>query len=516
MSFTESLEEIVKANASGLLAAHPTWGRVRLGDACEILNGFAFKSQYFNQSEGTPLIRIRDVLRGETETLYNGDYDSTYVVEPGDLVVGMDGDFNCALWGGRTALLNQRVCRLRPDEHVLSLRFLAYVLQGYLDAINAKTSAITVKHLSSRTLADVPLPLPPRQMQTRIADRLDELLSDLRAASDGLERVQRNLTRYRASVLQAAVEGRLVPTDAELARAEGRDYEPASELLERILAERRRRWEEAELEKLKAKGKTPKDDRWKKKYKEPVAPDTTELPELPEGWCWASADQLCSLITDGEHITPERSGEGVLLLSARNVQNGYLSLDVVDYIPEYEYERIATRLEVTAGDVLLSCSGTVGRSCTVPRGLRFALVRSVAVLRPVVKMDRFLTLSLRSPLLQGQIARRKTQTAQANIFQGKIKQLVFALPPSEEQQRIEEEVQDLLERSEHAAGELATSHARCSRLRASILAWAFEGKLVDQDPDDEPAAVLLERIRKSREADGGKTTAPRRARRKKR
>ena len=92
-----------------------------------------------------------------------------------------------------------------------------------------------------------------------------------------LERVQRNLKRYRASVLKAAVEGRLVPTEAELARAEGRDYEPASVLLERILAERRRRWQEAG-----GRGK----------YQEPVAPDTTDLPELPEGWCWATMDQV--------------------------------------------------------------------------------------------------------------------------------------------------------------------------------------------------------------------------------
>ena len=93
-------------------------------------------------------------------------------------------------------------------------------------------------------------------------------------------------------MLKAAVEGRLVPTEASLARAEKRDYEPAEVLLARILKERRRRWEEAELAKLKAAGKTPKDDKWKAKYEEPVAPDTSTLPELPEGWCWAASTNL--------------------------------------------------------------------------------------------------------------------------------------------------------------------------------------------------------------------------------
>ncbi len=97
-------------------------------------------------------------------------------------------------------------------------------------------------------------------------------------------------------MLKAAVEGRLVPTEAELAREEGRDYEPADELLERILVERRKRWEEAELESMRAKGKEPKDDRWKAKYKEPAAPDTSELPELPEGWCWATRRPAWPLI----------------------------------------------------------------------------------------------------------------------------------------------------------------------------------------------------------------------------
>jgi type I restriction enzyme S subunit len=134
--------------------------------------------------------------------------------------------------------------------------------------------------------------LPPLPEQHRIVEAIESYFTRLDDAVATLERVRRNLKRYRASVLKAAVEGRLVPTEAELARAEGRDYEPASVLLERILTERRRRWEEAELAKMKAKGKEPKDDKWKAKYVKPVAPDTSALPVLPEGWCWTTIDQL--------------------------------------------------------------------------------------------------------------------------------------------------------------------------------------------------------------------------------
>ena len=149
------------------------------------------------------------------------------------------------------------------------------------------------RHQHSNNSWHSPVPSLRPTEQRRIVEAIESYFTRLDDAVATLERVQRNLKRYRASVLKAAVEGRLVPTEAELARAEGRDYEPASALLERILAERRRRWHEAG-----GRGK----------YQEPVAPDTTDLPELPEGWCWASVDgcRRCSLATAGSPV-PDRS-----------------------------------------------------------------------------------------------------------------------------------------------------------------------------------------------------------------
>src|SRR5215813_2660386 len=146
MSFTASLADLVRANSNGLLAKHVSWTRVRLGDVSEILNGFAFPSSRFNKVHGFPLLRIRDIVGSSTETHYSGDFDPLYLVNPGDLVVGMDGDFNSALWKGKPALLNQRVCKLAVDGHFYDLKFLSYLLPGYLSEINHATSSITVKH----------------------------------------------------------------------------------------------------------------------------------------------------------------------------------------------------------------------------------------------------------------------------------------------------------------------------------------------------------------------------------
>ena len=299
------------------------------------------------------------------------------------------------------------------------------------------------------------VPLPPTEQQDEIVAEVEKQFSRLDEAVANLQRVKANLKRYKASVLKDAVEGRLVPTEAELARREGRTFETGEHLLQRILEARRARWT--------GRGK----------FKEPLPPDSAGFNSLPAGWVWASGDQLTSVITDGEHITPRRTSEGVLLLSARNVLNGRLALDDVDYVPEEEYQRIAKRIAIQAGDVLLSCSGTVGRSCVVPAGLRFTLVRSVAILRPVVMLAEFMTYNLQSPLGQSQIDDRKTQTAQANLFQGKIRQLVFALPPLAEQTRIVAEVDRRLSIIREVEAEVDANLQRARALRQATLARAF-------------------------------------------
>ena len=170
-------------------------------------------------------------------------------------------------------------------------RFLAYFLQrdavrdfGTLHASGVGGSLMRVK---ASTFADFPILLAPRNEQTRIADVLDELLKGMDAGVTTLQRCQEKLGRYRASVLKAAVEGELTAAWRE----QHPDVEPASELLQRILAERRRRWEQEQLHAYAEKGKAPPKN-WRAKYKEPISPDADGLPALPRGWCWATLDQL--------------------------------------------------------------------------------------------------------------------------------------------------------------------------------------------------------------------------------
>ncbi len=205
MTLTTTPAEIVaRAEAAnpGLLAREPSWPRVEVGELVRVVNGAPFSSRLFNtQGRGEPLIRIRDVGSTGSATFYDGPFEDSMRVEAGDLIVGMDGDFRLARWAGPPALLNQRVCKLDVMSPQLDPRWLLHCLPGYLDAIWAETSSVTVKHLSSRTIAQVPLPLPPLEEQRRIVDLLEDHLSRLEAAMASVLRARRRLDSLEQSVL---------------------------------------------------------------------------------------------------------------------------------------------------------------------------------------------------------------------------------------------------------------------------------------------------------------------------
>lgn len=151
---------------------HPT---VSLGQLAEITSGFAFKSELFNTSgEGLPLVRIRDVVDGKSDTYYSGEYKSEFIVEMNDALIGMDGQFNLARWRGGKALLNQRVCKVKVIDDRLDQNYLLRFLPSVLKDIEDKTPFVTVKHLSVKTLREIEVPLVPISEQRRIAAILDK------------------------------------------------------------------------------------------------------------------------------------------------------------------------------------------------------------------------------------------------------------------------------------------------------------------------------------------------------
>ena len=160
-----------------------TWKHRTLGELLKIQNGYAFDSKSFQVNEGVPLIRIRDLKNGiGTETRFSGKFDPTYLVNAGDLLVGMDGEFGCYQWRGEQALLNQRVCKLAGFTSDLWPKFLFYGVNSYLKEIEELTGFTTVKHLSSKQIASIRFPVPPLSEQKRIVAILDEAFAGIDTA----------------------------------------------------------------------------------------------------------------------------------------------------------------------------------------------------------------------------------------------------------------------------------------------------------------------------------------------
>jgi type I restriction enzyme S subunit len=357
---------------------------------------------------------------------------------------------------------------------------------------------------------------PPRE-QERVVDALDSYLSRIDAAVATLEAAQAKLNVYRASVLKAAVEGRLVQTEASLARAEKRPFEPADVLLKRILSERRRRWEETELKKLKAAGKSPKDDKWKAKYEEPKAPDTEGLPELPEGWCWVSMDAVCFVTKLAgfeytKYVNYEPDGDLAVIKAENAGPDGFRRTEF-SHVKSTEVECL-TRSRVAPNDLLMVFVGAgTGQVAMLPSDRAYFLGPNIAMMRVTSAevMPEYLEQYLRSPLGKGLALGFSKAVAQQSLSMGTIRQIPVALPPRAEQVRIMTVVEQRISVRTSLLRDLENTGRRVARLRQSILKWAFEGRLVDQDPNDEPAEKLLERIRAERAASGRHRSTRRRS-----
>ena len=441
-------------------------------------------------------------------------------IQSGDILVVKDGATTGKVayvgpdFPHKRALINEHVFRCQVASSIDS-KYIFYWLFSAKgnQQILADFRGAAQGGISQGFVTCVELPIPPTNEQHRIVEAIESYFTRLDDAVATLERVQRNLKRYRASVLKAAVEGRLVPTEAELARAEGRDYEPASVLLTRILAERRRRWEEAELAKMKAKGKTPKNDKWKAKYKEPVAPDTSDLPDLPEGWCWASLPQLGELNRGKSKHRPRNDprlfGGPYPFIQTGDVRHsgGFIT----EYSSTYNEFGLEQSRLWPSGTLCITIAANIAETGI----LKFDACFPDSVVGFLCEGDptrvRFVELFLRTA--KQELARYAPATAQKNINLEVLSAVAVPLPPRAEQARIVSEADRLLSVGSSGDESAKLNTLRISRLRQSILKWAFEGRLVDQDPNDEPASVLLERIRAEREA--AAATKPKRPTRRK-
>lgn len=428
-------------------------------------------------------------------------------IKPGDILVVKDGattgktSYVDSSFPYKQAVINEHIFLCRCS-YQLNAKYVFYYM--FSEAGNSEIledfRGAAQGGISQRFADLVKVPVAPAKEQTRIVAKLEELLSDLDAGVAELKAAQKKLAQYRQSLLKAAVGGALT--------AEWREHNPPHEngaqLLDRILRERRQRWEAKQLAKFNEQGKTPPKG-WQDKYPEPVQPDITGLPELPEGWVWASLDMLgeiASGVAKGTKRDASIAVREVPYLRVANVQRGYLDLSDVKTI--LATERDIQELTLESGDVLFNEGGDrdkLGRGWVWRDEVANCIHQNhVFRMRPYLKEMLPELISHHGNTfgkLWFQTAGKQT-TNLASINMSMLRVFPVSVAPVDEQKQILLLLQETIDALDAQSVSLELGLKQAEAQRKNILKTAFSGQLVPQDPNDEPASLLLERIRAER------------------
>jgi type I restriction enzyme, S subunit len=371
--------------------------------------------------------------------------------------------------------INQDLKALVPHNWINST-YLAYSIQAFESEILSKTSknGTTVQSIEFYQLLSLELPIAPPREQERIVREIEKQISRIDAAIENLNRARMALKRCRASTLKAACEGRLVPTEAELARAEGRGYESGCSLLASILKER---------------GIT--------------VPSYIPPHMICEGWAEATVEELASV---GTGATPLRANvdfykSGTIPWVTSSALNNAYVTETREFVTEKALRE--TNLTIYPKGTLLvamygegktrgKCSELLIEACTNQAIAAIVTTGLAAQCRSYLKL--FFQKNYED------LRRLASGGVQPNLNLSLIKSLQVPLPPLAEQRRIVAEVERLLSVAEHTEAIILESLGKANALRNQILMQAFSGTLVPQNDGDEPASVLLEKIRQSRAA----------------
>jgi type I restriction enzyme S subunit len=369
-----------------------------------------------------------------------------------------------------------------PPSQAFDGKFLGYFLQqdNLRDFLAANASGVggSLMRVKPGIISDYPFPVPPFAEQTRIVAEIDKQFSRLEEAVANLKHVKANLKRYKAAVLKAALEGKLT----EEWRKQHPDVEPADKLLERILAER-----------CKARGKG--------KYKEPVGPDTSGLPELPAGWVWARLGSLPVDVFDGPFGSNLKSRDyveyGVRVIRLENIGVREFIDRKQSFVTEEKYEKLKKHT-VKHGDIIFSSfvadeTRVVMLPETIERAINKADCFCVRVNGETIN-KRYLEAFLATRTAYEQLVGEVHGATRPRINTTQLKDCQVPIPPLSEQAEIVSRLSAMLSVVDVLADELERNQLRADRLRQSVLKQAFSGQLVPQNPNDEPASVMLERI----------------------
>ncbi|WP_437570155.1 restriction endonuclease subunit S [Sorangium sp. So ce542] len=507
MTSTSTREEQASDAAIEAADIPAGWAYTSLGTLAELKGGITKgqKRRWDEPVRTVPYLRVANVQRGRIDLSDVSVIEATdreiaeLQLRTGDVLFNEGGDRDKLgrgwVWEGQLPLCihQNHVFRARIRNGIILPKLLSlygntfgqrYFLQEGKQTTNLASINLT-------KLSALPVPVPPLAEQRRILAKVEALTAQSRCAKEALDAIPALLERFRKSVLAAAFRGDLTADWRE----KNPDVEPAEELLKRIRAERRRRWEQAELAKMRAKGKVPGDDRWKERYEEPEPVGASDLPELPEGWAWASVEELATKVVDGVHKKPIYTDSGIPFLTVKNLTAGpSISFEDVNHVSLSDHKEFIKRTDPERGDILISKDGTLGVTRLIRTDIAFSIFVSLALVKPVLRnMGEYLELAFLSPYFQERF--KRTGSGLQHIHLVDLRMAALPLAPIAEHNEIVRRCTRLMAGVQSLEELHLDTSRRASELDNAILAKAFRGELVPQDANDEPASVLLERLR---------------------
>ena len=419
-----------------------SWEWVRLGELFQHNTGKALNAanrtgqlkQYITTSN---LYWDRFELDNLKEMHFSESEVEKCTVIKGDLLVCEGGDIGrAAIWPFDYPMcIQNHIHRLRAYVPICT-RFFYYLFDLYKHAGWIGGKGIGIQGLSSNAVHVLLFPLPPLAEQYRIVDAVDALqpyADSYAGVESNLDKLNTNFPeRLKKSILQEAVQGKLVPQDPS--------DEPAEALLERIRAEKQRLIKEGKIKKDKHESIIFRRDNshYEKRGSEDVCIDEEVPFEIPENWVWCRLGSILEKLTDGAHSTPKYTDSGVPFISVKDVSSGVLSFDSAKHISESEHRELYKRCDPKRGDILLTKVGTTGIPVIVDTDEEFSLFVSVAQLRFSHSLldKNYLLLLIQSPLVQQQCTEHTRGVGNKNWVMKDIANTLVAIPPLAEQKRI--------------------------------------------------------------------------------
>lgn len=487
------------------------WIKTTLGEVFTWMSGGTparSNSSYYGGN--IPWVTITDLNDGLVINTHNYLTDiaiensSAKLIPANSVMIGLYGSIGKLGIAGRELTTNQAIASAIPNFKEFNSKFLFYYLAYSKQNLAKLGSGVTQKNIYISNLKEYEFYLPPFQEQKRITDKIDELFSELDNGIEELETAQKKLELYRQSLLKSAVEGEL---SKEWCETQTEVSETGEQLLARILKERREHWEQEKLKEFAEKGKNPPKN-WQDKYPKPVQPyDSINLPKLPENWTWASLDQLAYPIRNGMSPKPNTEQKGYPILRINAVRAMKVYLDECRHL-DLPYEEVKNFI-LKNNDILITryngsidLLGVFGvvRDLDEPMLHPDKLIRAQPILGEI--LSNWIELAANIGHSRAYVkSRAKTTSGQTGVSGEDIKQTPIALPPLAEQLYLTNLISLELENMSNQFDSLEITLKQASNQKLNILKDAFTGKLVPQDPNDEPAQVLLERIQKQREAE---------------